>query len=120
MCAAAPQKQRSHSLCAAAGAWGLLRNIFQEVSNLRFAGHDTHPAALGSCALPAAADAFGSAYSGSTLATPRMLPVLRPCMAEGASEVPAGGSMLITGGLGGLGILFARQAALQGASRCAA
>ena len=106
---------QSHS--SAAGSWGLLRNTFQEFSSLNFAGLDRHLAAPDSLPSPEHADAFGLALGGSTVATPRMLPVRPARTAPLGAAGPQTRSLLITGGLGGLGILFAMQAAQQGMGR---
>ena len=106
---------QSHS--SATGSWGLLRNTFQEFSSLSFAGLDSHLAAPGSQPWPEHADAFGLALGGNYVATPRMLPVCPATTAPLGAAGPHTGALLITGGLGGLGILFAQQAAQQGAGR---
>ena len=108
------QYHQSHS--STAGSWGLLRNTFQEFPGLSFSGTDSHLAAPRQLPGLQHADAFGVAVGGCAVATPRMLP-------EQASRAPTGpvlpltGSMLITGGLGGLGTLFAQQAVHQGTAK---
>ena len=104
---------------AAAGAWGLLRNVFQEFAAFKWVGMDVDAASPHVPVLPANSDAFGCASHSNMIATPRMLPHQMPAPSQGfTSRTGMGqGAWIITGGLGGLGLLFAQWAALQLAAR---
>lgn len=108
----------------AAGAWGLLRNVFQEFAAFKWAGMDVDAASARMPAFASSADAFGIAYTSGTYASPRMLQQSSSSSTSGVAsagmgERVAGNSMVskgkwvITGGLGGLGLLFAQWVALQ-------
>lgn len=54
-----------HSNVAAAGAWGVLRNMLQEFPGFKWVGADHGAAAAsGDAAVPASTDAFGAAADG--------------------------------------------------------
>ena len=114
---------------AAAGNWGLLRNAFQEFPAIKWSGRDIAGTASGAVSSPAHCDSFGLAMDGGAWHTPRMVPSTQPARPPHprqwrkapASHVRPAGIMtgqawMITGGLGGLGLLFAEWAGLQGAS----
>ena len=114
---------------AAAGNWGLLRNAFQEFPAIKWSGRDIAGAASGAVSTPSHCDSFGLAMDGGAWHTPRLVPsshAARPThprqwrRASAAQVQPcgimAGQAWMITGGLGGLGLLFADWAGLQGAS----
>lgn len=107
------------AITIAAGAWGLLRNVFQEFAAFGWSGLDIDAAAWRlPRGVPHLADAFGSAFRAGLFATPRMLPhqhlggLAAPRMDTGVLG-PRTGAWVITGGLGGLGLLSAQWAALQ-------
>lgn len=69
-------RQGMESSVAAASAWGLLRNAFQEYPAPKFAGLETDPlTAVAGYQKPA--DSFGVALSAGLLCQPRMLPKAR-------------------------------------------
>lgn len=113
----------SHQRLAGAATWGLLRNGFQEVPTLRWSGTDVGmhlPRDQSPTAVPATADSFGTALQSGCSWQPRMSPDLGSSTQAGTAQVldHAGTSVmatwLITGGAGGLGILFARWLLAQG------
>ncbi|MET4668844.1 thioester reductase domain-containing protein, partial [Streptomyces sp. PvR018] len=101
----------------AAAAWGLLRSAQSEAPGrivLIDAPRDTDPATL------AAAVASGepqAAIRGGTVLVPRLARARRPepvtADAADAPSFTAGGTVLITGGTGSLGALFARHLVLR-------
>ncbi len=114
---------------AAAGNWGLLRNAFQEFPAIKWSGRDIAGATSGAVATPPTCDSFGLAMDGGAWHIPRMVPATHPCppphprqwrKAGAMQHQPAGSTIgqawMITGGLGGLGLLFAEWADMQGAS----
>lgn len=64
---------KSQYQIAAASAWGLLRNAFQEFPALKYAGVDHDPASA-FVAPDVSTDAFGVSSSCGVICQPRMLP----------------------------------------------
>ena len=101
---------------AAAGTWGILRNALQEFPSIQWAGTDADRSIRTANTPALEPDAFGVAARGSAWWSPRLLAApSQPSVSElqPTRRMP-GRSLLITGGLGGLGILFAHWAAQQG------
>lgn len=111
---------------AAALAVSILRVAAQEQPGVRWEAVSVSAATSTSAALAAQraitaaghrADAFGAALSQGKLLRPQMLRRHSKGFAEGSAEAPCpalGGSVLVTGGLGGLGALAVSWLALQG------
>ncbi len=100
---------------AAAGASGLLRTAAQEYPGVKWRAYSRSLLAASSQAnvLPADADAFGARLAESVLRRPQMLPSAPgPADSVLPSAVPHG-SLAITGGLGGIGLLSGLWAAEQ-------
>jgi hypothetical protein len=126
--------RRKDSLATTAGAWGLLRNGFQEFPSVKWTGADVSPLHPGAgpsvnIAVPLTADAFGAALDARAWHTPRMLPEAVPSASTrqgsslggslrgslGGYPLVPGRAWLVTGGLGGLGRLHATWLASEGA-----
>lgn len=91
--------------------------MIQEFPSIKWSAADNSSLSAG-CAPPPPGhtDAFGMAYDGGAWQGPRLLPSVQPRLALGPSQNPlSGGTVLITGGLGGLGLLFGQWAVNQGA-----
>lgn len=59
---------------AAASAWGLLRNAFQEYPAPKYSGLENDPMSAMSTSMPAT-DSFGIAIRGGSICQPKMLPL---------------------------------------------
>jgi KR domain len=107
---------------AASADWGLMRNGFQEFPFLTWSGTDVDsliPHTVRTANVKPKADAFGIALRSGYSWVPRMLPEAPEPTYKGGqiSNSAATAQMktwLITGGAGGLGLLFARWLVLQG------
>ena len=116
---------------AAALAVSILRVAAQEQPGVRWEAMSVSAAASTSAALAArralavaghTADAYGAALAQGMLLRPQMLRGRSRGLAEGFAKAlcpTLGGSVLVTGGLGGLGALAGSWLALQGAGPCA-
>lgn len=85
---------------AAASAWGLLRNAFQEFSGPKFRGFDVNsqmPGSQNPSLPPAAADAFGTALGSGAWFVPRMLPKAHQAMHGIAGKRLTGQHWIISG-----------------------
>lgn len=118
---AGPSTRVNTLTTVAAGAWGLLRNAFQEFPAFLWSGLNIDACCTHIPQTPPV-DAFGSACSANLLATPRLLMrdtgQLQPTQQSGFHSlmqpaVMSLGTWVITGGMGGLGLLFASYTMLQ-------
>ena len=103
---------REAARAAAAAGWGLLRNAFQEFAGPKFRGDDVDAASnldrQSQNSVPEAADAFGTAMSGSTWYSPRVLPAASSEGVSMAAKPLSGQHWVITGALDPAELTFTR------------